>query len=83
VEADTIGNPTGCKEKARLITGLECSAALFLRFLDMYVFQTLEDVREQTEIWLKEYSEERPHESLGNLTPKEYLLTNNSPPPYL
>jgi putative transposase len=45
--------------------------------LDMYVFQSLEEVREQTEIWLKEYNEERPHEALGNLTPKEYLLTNN------
>ena len=43
--------------------------------LDMYVFRSLEEVREQTEIWMKEYNEERPHESLGNLTPREYLLT--------
>jgi putative transposase len=39
--------------------------------LDIYVFQTLEEVREQTEIWLKEYNEEKPHEPLGNLPPKE------------
>lgn len=45
--------------------------------LDMYVFQSLDEVREQTERWLKEYNEERPHEALGNLTPREYLLTKN------
>ncbi len=43
--------------------------------LDMFVFQSLHEVREQTEKWLKEYNEERPHESLGHLTPREYLLT--------
>jgi putative transposase len=29
-----------------------------------------------TENWVTEYNEERPHESLGNLTPKEYLTVN-------
>ena len=43
--------------------------------LDMFVFQSLAEVREQTERWLKEYNEERPHESLGHLTPREYRLT--------
>jgi putative transposase len=43
--------------------------------LDMYIFQDLSEVREQTEQWLKEYNEERPHESLGHLTPSEYPLT--------
>jgi putative transposase len=33
--------------------------------LDMFVFHTLHDVREQTEKWIKEYNEERPHKSLG------------------
>jgi transposase InsO family protein len=33
------------------------------------------EVREQTELWLQEYNEERPHKSLGHLTPREYLLT--------
>jgi putative transposase len=43
----------------------------------MFVFQSLNEVREQTEKWLKEYNEERPHESLGDMTPREYLLTKN------
>ncbi len=43
--------------------------------LDMFVFQSLSEVREQTEKWLREFNEERPHESLGNMTPREYLLT--------
>ena len=43
--------------------------------LDMFVFQELSEVREQTEQWIKEYNEERPHESLGHMTPREYLLT--------
>ena len=43
--------------------------------LDMFVFQSLSEVREQTEKWLREYNEERPHESLGNMTPRDYLLT--------
>lgn len=41
----------------------------------MFVFQSLYEVREQTEEWLKESNEDRPRESLGHLTPREYLLT--------
>lgn len=41
--------------------------------LDMYVFSRLSEVKELTEKWQKEYNEERPHESLGNMTPVEYL----------
>lgn len=41
--------------------------------LDMYIFETLEDVRVQTEKWLDVYNQHRPHDSLGNLTPIEYL----------
>ena len=40
--------------------------------LDYYVFRSLSEVREITEHWLLQYNEERPHESLGNLTPREY-----------
>jgi len=45
--------------------------------LDMYVFTTLDEVREQTEKWLNEYNEERPHDALGDMTPREFLLTKN------
>ena len=41
--------------------------------LDLYIFKKLKEVQEITDNWVIEYNEERPHESLGNLTPKEYL----------
>ena len=44
--------------------------------LDMYIFRTLVEVREYTERWLEEYNGARPHESLGNMTPREYLITH-------
>jgi len=43
--------------------------------LNFYVFNRLSDVRSITDTWIKEYNEERPHESLGNLTPEEFALT--------
>jgi len=44
--------------------------------LDLYIFKKLKEVQEITDNWVIEYNEERPHESLGNLTPKEYLTEN-------
>lgn len=41
--------------------------------LNMYIFETLEDVKTETEKWLDIYNQHRPHDSLGNLTPIEYL----------
>ncbi|MCD9437004.1 integrase core domain-containing protein, partial [Klebsiella pneumoniae] len=35
--------------------------------------------REITERWLIEYNNERPHESLNNLTPEEYRLMAEKP----
>ena len=37
--------------------------------LDMYVFKNIAEVQSYTDKWLLEYNGERPHESLGNLTP--------------
>lgn len=45
--------------------------------LDFYLFRSLNEVREITDRWLREYNEERPHESLNNLTPEEYKRCYN------
>ncbi len=44
--------------------------------LNMYVFKTLNEVREMTEHWIKEYNNERLHSSLNDLTSWEYLEMN-------
>lgn len=40
--------------------------------LDQHLFARLEDVREAAWWWMIEYNEQRPHDSLGELTPAEY-----------
>ena len=40
--------------------------------LDLYVFNSLSEVRAVTEDFIREYNEERPHESLGNMTPIDF-----------
>ncbi len=42
--------------------------------LSQYLFTSLEHVREATWQWMLEYNEERPHDSLGDLTPLEARL---------
>lgn len=44
--------------------------------LNMYVFRTLSEVRDLTENWVREYNDERPHSSLNDLTPWEYLANS-------
>ena len=46
--------------------------------LNMYAFKRLSEVREITDNWIREYNEERPHDSLGDLTPREYLMANSN-----
>ena len=40
--------------------------------LDQHLFARLDDVREAVYWWMLEYNEQRPHDSLGDLTPIEY-----------
>lgn len=47
--------------------------------LDFYVFRRLSEVREITDKWMREYNEERPHESLDDMTPVEYRMSKNQP----
>ena len=49
--------------------------------LDMYVFNSIGEVREITEKWLVDYNESRPHKSLGNLTPMEFATATLPYPP--
>lgn len=45
--------------------------------LDCYVFETLDEVRRMTADWLARYNDQRPHESLGNLSPRRYLMARS------
>jgi len=47
--------------------------------LDLYLFQTLREVRQMTKEWMVRYNNERPHDSLNDMTPVEFLQVNNQP----
>lgn len=42
--------------------------------LNACLFRSIEELREATAAWMTDYNEERPHEALGNMTPREYHL---------
>lgn len=40
--------------------------------LNKYIFENIDQVREQTQIWMDDYNHHRPHDALGNIAPIEY-----------
>jgi transposase InsO family protein len=39
----------------------------------LYVFESIDQVRTITEGWLRDYNEERPHDSLGRVPPLTFM----------
>jgi len=48
------------------------NARFRLECLNEHWFLSLEDAREKIENWRQDYNENRPHSSLGNISPAEY-----------
>ena len=44
--------------------------------LNKYIFDDLDQVREQTQIWMEDYNHQRPHHALGKMAPVEYAKFN-------
>jgi putative transposase len=49
------------------------NGSLRKELLDAYLFYSLREVRQMAEEWQHDYNHERPHESLGNVPPVEFI----------
>ena len=45
--------------------------------LDMNIFENIYQVKERTEEFLEDYNNEHPHDSLGNMSPIEFMKNKN------
>ena len=45
--------------------------------LDMNIFENIHQVKEKTEEFLEDYNNEHPHDSLGNMSPIEFMNSRN------
>jgi putative transposase len=57
------------------------NARLRLECLNEHWFMSLDDAREKIERWRRDYNENRPHSSLGNVTPEEFAACRANPDP--
>lgn len=46
--------------------------------LDIYIFKNLKEVQEVTRQWIQDYNNHRPHESLDNKSPAEFVGKNST-----
>jgi len=49
--------------------------------LDLYMFDSIEEVQKITDDWLDDYNKNRPHQSLNNLAPLEFSRVTGGIPP--
>ena len=79
-----VESPMGKRAHSRLTIEKPNHNAFIERFnrtyrnevLDLYLFDNLEKTEEATYWWTIEYNEGRSHDSLGDLTPVEYMMKN-------
>lgn len=45
--------------------------------LNKYIFEDINQVREETQIWMEDYNYHRPHDGLNKMSPVEYAKLNS------